>query len=66
MAQVKINVSGMTGKADGDRLVDQTSNVPGVKFVNANHDDGYVIVTHGDGFDEAAFKAAVNAAGFSA
>lgn len=56
----------MTGKSDADRLVEQTSSVAGVKFVNANADDGFVIVTHGDDFDEAAFKAAINAAGFSA
>lgn len=66
MPQSKINVSGMTGKSDVDRLVEQTANVAGVKFVNANADDGFVIVTHGEDFDEAAFKAAVNAAGFSA
>ena len=66
MAQSKIDVSGMTSKQDGDRLVEATSNVAGVKFVNANHEGGYVVVTHGDDFDAAAYKAAVNAAGFSA
>lgn len=66
MAQSKITVTGMGGKADADRLVEQTSSVKGVKFVNANPDENYVVVTHGDDFDEAAFKAAINAAGFSA
>lgn len=66
MAQTKINVSGLNSKNDGDRLVEQTSSVAGVKFVNANHEQGYVVVTHGDDFDENAFKAAVAAAGFSA
>lgn len=66
MAQSKIAVSGMTGKSDADRLVEHTSSVAGVKFVNANPDEGYVVITHGDNFDEAAFKAAVVAAGFSA
>lgn len=66
MAQTKITVGGMSGKADADRLVEQTSSVAGVKFVNANFEGGYVVVTHGDDFDEAAYKAAANAAGFSA
>ncbi|XXQ67669.1 hypothetical protein ACKLNO_08555 [Neisseriaceae bacterium B1] len=66
MAQSKITVSGMSDKSDADRLVEQTSSVAGVKFVNANADGGYVVVTHGDDFDEAAFKAAIAAAGFSA
>ena len=66
MAQSKIDVSGMTSKQDGDRLVEATSNVAGVCFVNANHEGGYVVVTHTDDFDPAAYKAAVNAAGFSA
>ena len=56
----------MTSKQDGDRLVEATSNVAGVRFVNANHEGGYVVVTHTDDFDPAAYKAAVNAAGFSA
>ena len=66
MAQSKIDVSGMSSKQDGDRLVEATSNVAGVRFVNANHEGGYVVVTHTDDFDAAAYKAAVNAAGFSA
>lgn len=66
MAQSKIAVTGLTSKADGDKLVEQTSSVAGVKFVNANHEQGFVIVTHDDSFDEGAFKAAINAAGFSA
>lgn len=56
----------MKSKQDGDRLVEETSSVAGVKFVNANHEEGYVVVTHGDNFDEAAFKTAVKAAGFGA
>lgn len=65
MAQTKITVSGLSSKADGDKLVEQTSSVVGVRFVNANHEQGYVVVTHGDDFDENAFKAAVTAAGFA-
>ena len=56
----------MGSKQDGDRLAEQTAGVAGVRFVNANHEEGYVVVTYGDGFDEAAYKAAVNAAGFTA
>ncbi|MDK4687866.1 hypothetical protein [Kingella negevensis] len=66
MAQSKITVSGLKSKEDGDRLVEKTSSLASVKFINANHEGGFVIVTHGDDFDEAAFKAAVNAAGFGA
>lgn len=66
MPQCKISVSGMGSKQDGDRLAEQTAGVAGVRFVNANHEGGYVVVTYGDGFDEAAYKAAVNAAGFTA
>lgn len=65
MPQCKISVSGMNSKQDGDRLVAETEKVAGVRFVNANHEDGYVVVTFGDGFDEAAYKAAVGAAGFT-
>lgn len=66
MAQTKIIVAGMSSKVDGDKLAEQTGSVAGVKFVNANHEQGYVVVTHGDDFDVDAFKAAINAAGFSA
>lgn len=66
MAQSKINVSGMTGKEDADRLVEQTSSVVGVRFVNANFEQGFVVVTHTDQFDEGAYKEAVKAAGFGA
>lgn len=66
MAQSKINVSGLTSKEDADRLVEQTSAVAGVRFVNVNVEQGYVVVTYGDGFSEDAYKEAVKAAGFSA
>lgn len=66
MPQTLIQVSGMKDKADSDRLVEKGETVAGVKMVNANHEDGRVVVTHGDGFDEAAFKAAVSELGFSA
>lgn len=66
MAQTKIDITGLSSKADGDKLAEQTAGVAGVKFVNVNHEAGYAVVTHGDDFDAAAFKAAVAAAGFGA
>lgn len=66
MAQTKISITGLSNKADGDKLAEQTSGVAGVKFVNVNHDEGYAVVTHGDDFNVDAFKAAVAAAGFGA
>jgi hypothetical protein len=66
MPQLKLSVGGMSSKQDGDRLVEQTSGVAGVRFVNANHEEGYVVITHGDGFDVEAYKAAAKAAGFTA
>lgn len=66
MPQMLIQVAGMANKTDADRLVVTGEGVPGVKMVNANHEDGRVVITHGDGFDVEAFKAALNAAGFSA
>ena len=35
----------------------KTEDIKGVKFVNVNP-NGTIVVTHGDDFDEAAFKAA--------
>nr|UOP04106.1 hypothetical protein LVJ77_06420 [Conchiformibius kuhniae] len=66
MAQSKITVGGLKDKGDADKLVSQTEQVAGVRWVNANWEQGYVVVTHSDAFDETAFKAAVQAAGFSA
>ena len=65
MPQTLIQVSGMKHKTDGDRLVLKGETVAGVKMVNANHDDGRVVVTYGDGFDAEAFKAAISAEGFT-
>ncbi|MBH5329176.1 hypothetical protein H9Q10_05780 [Eikenella sp. S3360] len=66
MPQMLIQVSGMQSKTDGDRLVAKGETVAGVRMVNANHDDGRVVITHGDGFDIAAFKAALAEEGFTA
>lgn len=66
MPQMLIQVAGMASKTDADRLVAKGEAVAGVKMVNANHEDGCVVITHGEGFDVEAFKAALNAEGFSA
>ena len=65
MPQTLIQVSGMKNKTDGDRLVLKGETVAGVRMVNANHDAGRVVITHGDGFDIEAFKAALSAEGFT-
>lgn len=65
MPQMMINVTGLSSKADADRLVQTGETVAGVKMVNANHDDGRVVITHGDGFDIDAFKSALQGAGFT-
>lgn len=49
-------------QAAAEALVAKTENITGVRFVNANVDKGTVVVTHGDDFDEAAFKAAAGIA----
>lgn len=57
MPQSQFNVA-IADQAAADALVAKTETVAGVKFVNVNVDKGTVVVTHGDDFDEAAFKAA--------
>lgn len=64
MAQSTITVTGMKDTADSDRLIDRIVSVAGIRFVKPNHEDGYVVVTHDNSFDEAEFKQAVEAAGF--
>lgn len=44
-------------QAAADAIVAKTENVAGVRFVNVNVDTGVIVVTHGDDFDEAGFKA---------
>ncbi|RRD89926.1 hypothetical protein [Conchiformibius steedae] len=65
MAQSKIVVNGLKDKGDADKLVAQTEHVAGIRWVNVNVEEGYVVITHSDAFDEVLFKAAVEAAGFS-
>ncbi|WP_066801751.1 hypothetical protein [Moraxella oblonga] len=57
MPQSQFNVT-VADQAAADALVAKTEGVAGVKFVNVNLDKGTVVVTHGDDFDENAFKAA--------
>ncbi|WP_346265211.1 MULTISPECIES: hypothetical protein [Eikenella] len=65
MPQTLIQVSGMKHKTDEDRLVLKGETVAGVRMVNANHDNGRVVITHGEGFDLETFKAAISAEGFT-
>lgn len=57
MPQTKYDVN-VGDKAAADELVKKTENVKGVKFVNVGADGNGIVVTHGDDYDEAAFKAA--------
>ncbi len=57
MPQTQYEVK-VADQAAADQLVAKTENVAGVKFVNVNASTGIMVVTHGDDFDEAAFKAA--------
>lgn len=57
MPQTKYDIQ-IGDKAAAEEFVKKTENVQGVKFVNVGADGNGVVVTHGDDFDEAAFKAA--------
>ena len=57
MPQTKYDFK-VADQAAADTLVKNTEEIQGVKFVNVNIDNGSVVVTHGEDFDEAAFKAA--------
>ncbi len=57
MPQTQYEVK-VADQAAADQLVAKTENVAGVKFVNVNTSTGIMVVTHGDDFDEAAFRAA--------
>lgn len=57
MAQSKFEAK-VADQAAADTITAKGEEVAGVKFVNVNVDSGVVVVTHGDDFDEAAFKAA--------
>lgn len=57
MPQSQFNVT-VADQAAADALVAKTEAVAGVKFVNVNVSSGTVVVTHGEDFDEVAFKVA--------
>lgn len=57
MPQTKYDVK-VADQAAADEIVKKTENVTGVRFVNVNVDNGSIVVTHGDDYDEAGFKAA--------
>lgn len=56
MSQTKYDAP-IADKAHADEIIKKTEDIKGVKFVNVNP-NGTIVVTHGDDFDEAAFKAA--------
>ncbi len=57
MPQTSYDVA-VADKESADKLVADTSAISGVKWVNVNLEKGTVVVTYGDNYDEAAFKAA--------
>lgn len=59
MPQTKYDVS-VTDKARADEIIKQAEEIKGVKFVNINPDNGSIVVTHSEDFDETAFKAVIN------
>ncbi|OBX79478.1 hypothetical protein A9308_00050 [Moraxella atlantae] len=61
MPQTKYDIK-VGDKAAADEFVKKTETVKGVKFVNVSTDGNMVVVTHGDDYDEAAFKAAAGIA----
>ncbi|MFW2177800.1 MULTISPECIES: hypothetical protein [unclassified Moraxella] len=56
MPQTKYDAN-VASKADAEAIVNKAENVQGVKFVNVSEDGKTIVVTHGDDFDEAGFKA---------
>lgn len=55
MPQTSYQIS-ITDKDAADKLVADTDNVQGVKWVNVNVGQGTVVVTHSEDYDEAGFK----------
>lgn len=58
MPQTQFEVA-VADQAAADAIVAKGENVAGVKFINVNVDSGLVVVTHGEDFDEGAFKSAI-------
>lgn len=57
MPQTKYDIR-VTDKDAAEKLVADTNQITGVKWVNVNIEQGTVVVTHGDDYDEDSFKAA--------
>lgn len=57
MPQTKYDLK-VASKTEAEEFVKKTETVQGVKFVNVNIEQGSVVVTHDDSYDEAAFKSA--------
>lgn len=56
MAQTKYDIV-IDNKDDAEKFAEKTGSIQGVKWVNVNVGN-CVVVTHGDDYDEEAFKAA--------
>ena len=66
MPQTLINIGGISGKADAEKLVNAGEALNGVKLINVNINDGRVVITHEAGFDVETFKKLAADLGFSA
>ena len=67
MAQTRLVATGITSKADADKIAqagEAVEAVEGVRFVNVNHEDGGIVITHTDAFNADTFKSAIQALGF--
>ena len=64
MAQTRLVATGITSKADADKIAPAGEAVEGVRFVNVNHEDGGIVITHSDAFNADTFKSAIQALGF--
>ena len=55
MPQTSYQVA-ITDREVAEKINKEGSDVQGVKWININSDNGTIVVTHGDDYDEAAFK----------
>ncbi|GAA0324453.1 hypothetical protein [Psychrobacter aestuarii] len=46
----------VTDNKTAEKITQEGGNVQGVKWININADKGTIVVTHGEDYDEAAFK----------
>ena len=60
MAQTRLVATGITSKTDADKIAQAGEAVEGVRFVNVNHDDGGIVITHTDAFNVDTFKSAIH------